>query len=182
VSEPGREDSSPAPAAVLVPVFRDAAAELRLVLVVRGAHGVHGGQVALPGGKPEPQDRSLLDTALREAEEEIGLARSEVEVVAELEPVHTRATGFRVQPFLARVHGRRSWRVSAGEIDAVVTPRVSVFADAAARYWAELSFPQWREPRQVEVVGLEDGVVVWGLTLRLLDVLVPRLLAGEWAI
>jgi 8-oxo-dGTP pyrophosphatase MutT (NUDIX family) len=169
-------------AAVLVPVFRAADGELRLVLVVRGAHGLHGGQVALPGGKREPQDRSLLDTALREAEEEIGLPRSEVEVLAELEPVDTRTTGFRVQPFLVRLHERRDWRLAEGEISEVVTPRVSVFVDPAARRREELSFPHWRAPRRVEVVVLEGGAAVWGLTLRLLDPLALRLLGGEWEI
>jgi 8-oxo-dGTP pyrophosphatase MutT (NUDIX family) len=71
--------------AVLVPVFRDADGELRLVLVVRGEHGVHGGQLGLPGGRAEVGDRSPLDTALREAEEEIGLRRGEVDVVAALD-------------------------------------------------------------------------------------------------
>ena len=167
---------------MLVPVFRDGAGVLRLVLVVRGPHSVHGGQLALPGGKREPEDRSLLETALREAEEEIGLPRGEVEVVAELEPLDTRATGFRVQPFLARLPERLSWRIAEGEIDAVVTPPLSVFIDPAARRGEELPFPPWPEPRRVEVVVLEGGAVVWGLTLRLLDRLAPRLLAGEWEI
>jgi 8-oxo-dGTP pyrophosphatase MutT (NUDIX family) len=107
-----RAEPSRTPAAVLVPVFRDADGELRLVLVVRGARGVHGGQLAFPGGKQEPQDDSPLETALREADEEIGLAREDVEFVAGLEPVDTRTTGFRVHPFLARVHGPRRWRLA----------------------------------------------------------------------
>jgi 8-oxo-dGTP pyrophosphatase MutT (NUDIX family) len=78
-----------------------------VVVVVRGAEGVHGGQLGRPGGKREPGDRSLLETALREAGEEIGLERGEVVVVAELEPLETRATGFRVHPLLARYEGRR---------------------------------------------------------------------------
>ena len=58
-------------AAVLVPVFRDAAGLLRLVLIVRTDRGLHGGQLAAPGGKVDPGDESLLATALRETEEEI---------------------------------------------------------------------------------------------------------------
>jgi 8-oxo-dGTP pyrophosphatase MutT (NUDIX family) len=165
-----------------MPVYRDTAGELRLVLVVRGAHGVHGGQLAFPGGKHEPQDDSVLETALREAEEEIGLAREEVEVVAELEPVDTRTTGYRVYPFLARVHGPRRWRVAEGEIIAVTTPRVRALAEPAARREEQFSFAHWPQPRLVECIALEDGQLVWGLTLRLLDLLMPRLLADEWPV
>ncbi|HET8607997.1 MAG TPA: CoA pyrophosphatase [Gaiellaceae bacterium] len=156
---------TPIASAVLVPVYRDEAGELRVVLVVRGAHGVHGGQLGFPGGKAEPGDASLLETALRETEEEVGLARVEIRVLAELEPLDTRATGFRVTAFVARVPADVLWRPRAGEIDGIVTPRV---ADVAGRLDAD-SVPV-------------EGHRLWGLTLRLLDLVVPRLSAGEWQV
>jgi 8-oxo-dGTP pyrophosphatase MutT (NUDIX family) len=61
-------------AAVLVPVYRAQDGELVVVLVRRGAGGVYGGQLALPGGQRDPGDVDLAATALREAEEELGLA------------------------------------------------------------------------------------------------------------
>ena len=170
------------PAAVLVPVFRDGEGELRLVLVVRGARGVHGGQLALPGGKQEPDDGSLLETALRETEEEIGVVRDDLELLGALAPVDTRTTGFRVHPYLAQVRQVRQWRLAPGEITGVVTPRVRTLADRAARREELLSFSTWPEPRRVECITLEDGHLLWGLSMRLLDAIVPRLLAGEWAI
>jgi len=72
---------TPVSSAVLVPVYRDRAGQLHVVLVVRGEHGRHGGQIALPGGIHDPRDPDLLATALREAEEEIGLERSAVVVL-----------------------------------------------------------------------------------------------------
>ena len=69
---------------MLAPVFRDERGELRLVLIVRTDRGHHGGQLAFPGGRVDPRDESLVATALREAEEEIGLDPSLVAVVAEL--------------------------------------------------------------------------------------------------
>jgi 8-oxo-dGTP pyrophosphatase MutT (NUDIX family) len=152
-----------APAAVLVPLFRDAAGELRLVLVVRGERGRHGGQVGLPGGKPEPGDASLLETALREAEEEIGLARDAVEVLAELDPIDSRTTGYRVHPFLASVRAPGRWLLAEGEISGVLTPLVRDVVDRATPAG----------------VTLESGQLLWGLTLRILDVALPRVLAGE---
>lgn len=165
-----------------MPVFRDEQEELRVVLVVRGPVGIHGGQLSLPGGKHEPEDSSLLETALRETEEEIGVPRSELSVLAALEPVNTRTTGFRVYPFLARVRARERWSVATGEITDVLTPLVRTLADPAARSERLLSFPGWPEHRRVECVSLDNGHVLWGLTLRLLDAVLPRLLAGAWNI
>jgi 8-oxo-dGTP pyrophosphatase MutT (NUDIX family) len=165
----------------LAAVFRDNAGELRIVLVRRGMRGIHGGQLGLPGGRYELGDRTLAHTALREAEEETGLARDAVELLAPLEPLDTLTTGFRVYPYLARITPPRHWRVAEGEITAVITPAVRALADPAAREQRELSFATWPASRRVDCVVLEQGELLWGLTLRVLDPLLPRLLAGEWA-
>jgi 8-oxo-dGTP pyrophosphatase MutT (NUDIX family) len=156
------ETPPPTPAAVLLPLFRDDEGELRLVLVVRGALGRHGHQLSLPGGKREPGDASLLETALRETEEEIGLAREEVEVIAGLPPIDTRTTGFRVHPYLARIRRPERWRLAQGEITAVITPGVRTLADPSLRRERLLSFPSWPEPRRVQCLELEDGYLLWG--------------------
>jgi 8-oxo-dGTP pyrophosphatase MutT (NUDIX family) len=168
--------------AVLVPVFRDDEGELRVVLVQRGMGGIHGGQLGFPGGKQEPGDGSLLQTALREAEEEVGLRGRDVEILASLEPRDTRTSGFRVYPFLARITPPRRWQLATGEIAAVITPTVRALADPGARRKRELSFPTWPASQHVEGVLLDDDQLLWGLTFRLLDPLLPRLLAGEWII
>jgi 8-oxo-dGTP pyrophosphatase MutT (NUDIX family) len=168
--------------AVLVPVFRDRRGELRLLLVRRGMRGIHGGQLGLPGGKHEPRDRSLLDTALREAEEEIGLRREQVELLTPLEPRDTMTSGFRVHAYLARVTPPSRWRIAEGEIIAVITPTVRALADPRARNMRELSFATWPASKRVECVLLGQDELLWGLTLRLLDPLLPRLLANEWVI
>jgi 8-oxo-dGTP pyrophosphatase MutT (NUDIX family) len=179
---PGEDVAARTEAAVLVPLYRDDREELRVVLVARSSIGIHGGQVGLPGGRREPGDSSLLETALRETEEEIGLGRSEIDVLAALDPVDTRTTGFRVHPFVARVRVPGRWSLATGEIAAVLTPSVRSLADPRLRSEAVLSFPGWPEPRRVDHIALDDGHAVWGLTLRLLDSLLPRLLAGEWTI
>jgi 8-oxo-dGTP pyrophosphatase MutT (NUDIX family) len=167
-------------AAVLVPVLRDEAGVLRLLLVIRADDGgLHGGQLGLPGGRPEPGDADLLATALREADEEIGLPPTDVDVVAALEPLDTRATGWRVHPFLGHVPWRTAWRLQEDEIVGVLTPSVAQLADPGAR--AVLPFTSLRHPEPLFVDGIDlDGHVLWGMTLRLLDEVVPRLVAGEW--
>jgi 8-oxo-dGTP pyrophosphatase MutT (NUDIX family) len=167
-------------AAVLAPVFRDAAGVLRILLLLRTDRGIHGGQLGLPGGRPEPADRGdFLATALREAEEEVGLVRSQVEVLAALDPLETMATGFRVFPFLGLVPPDVEWRLQPDEVARLLTPAVEDLGDATAR--RRLPFTSSYFEQSIEVEGIEvEGHVLWGMTLRLLDGLVPRLLAGEW--
>lgn len=187
-SERARSDDVPntairaTPSAVLVSVFRDVADELRLVLILRGERGIHGGQVGLPGGKREPADASLLETALREVEEEIGLARADIEILAPLEPLTTQTSGFRVHPYLARIKPPRHWRLASGEIAGIVTPRVRALADPSAHHTETLSFPTWPQNRPVDCILIEGRHLLWGVTLRVIEPLLPRLLAGDWAI
>ena len=121
-------------AAVLIPVYRRQDGQLMVVLVRRTQGGAHGGQLALPGGQRDPRDADLAATALREANEEIGLAGDQLELLAALPVVETRTTGFRIAPFLARPE------VAAEEVRA---------------------FPTWPPPRRIRLwrVGRHE---VWG--------------------
>jgi 8-oxo-dGTP pyrophosphatase MutT (NUDIX family) len=168
-------------AAVLVPVFRDGEDRLRLVLVVRGDHGIHGGQLGFPGGREEPEDASLVETALREAKEEIGLRRDDVEVLASLDAIESRVSRFEVYPFLARVRADVRWQLQADEIVGLLTPAVDELAEPGARRELRFSSAAIPEPMLVDGIALDEHVL-WGLTLRMLDPLIPRLLAGEWPV
>src|SRR5688572_10590145 len=89
-------------AAVLIPVIAQAQG-LTVLFTQRTTHlKSHSGQVSFPGGRAEPGDASAEFTALREAEEEIGLAAERVEILARLPDYHTR-TGFRVTPVIGLV-------------------------------------------------------------------------------
>lgn len=106
------------PAAVLVPVMNRPEG-LSLLLTQRSsALKHHAGQVAFPGGRTDAADRSPLDTALREAEEEIGLDRARVEVLGYLGD-HLILTGYRVTPVVGLVRPDGDWRLDPSEVDAV---------------------------------------------------------------
>ncbi|MBP0591721.1 CoA pyrophosphatase [Paraburkholderia sp. LEh10] len=98
-----RETGDPRVAAVLVPlVVRDGG--LSVMLTQRTAHlNDHAGQVSFPGGRHEPGDATTTATALREAQEEVGLDPSRVEVLGAL-PEYLTGTGFRVTPVVGLVH------------------------------------------------------------------------------
>jgi 8-oxo-dGTP pyrophosphatase MutT (NUDIX family) len=164
---------------VLVPVFRDEEGRLRIVLIVRTDRGLHGGQLAAPGGKHDAEDESLLATALREAHEEIGLEPDEVEVLAELPTVRSGPTQFEVQPFLGRVPAAHPWRPNEEEVVEVLTPHVDELARPEARREVLFTSARWPEGLLVDGIPVGDRVL-WGMTLRILDDLVPRLLSGEW--
>ena len=94
-------ERAPTQAAVLIPlVMRD---ELTVLLTQRTEHlSTHSGQVAFPGGKQDPEDANATATALREAQEEIGLVVDQVEVLGSL-PVYETGTAFFVTPVVALV-------------------------------------------------------------------------------
>lgn len=102
VVEEGAPVTRLTPAAVLFPII-DHPEQPTVLLTRRTAHlRDHAGQISFPGGRVEASDRSPVDTALRETEEEIGLARQHVEVLGFL-PEYRTGTGFAVTPVVGRV-------------------------------------------------------------------------------
>lgn len=96
------EDAPLHPAAVLVPLV-ERPEGLHLILTRRTPHlRAHAGQISFPGGRIEPHDPSSLAAALREAEEEIGLSQTSVELLGSL-PEYPTGTGFRIQPWVGLV-------------------------------------------------------------------------------
>ena len=166
-------------AAVLVPVFRGGDGDLVVVLLRRTDGGVHGGQIAFPGGKRDEGDPSPLDTALREAREEINLDPSGVSVLEVLPVVDTITTGFRIHPFLARVSPPRVWRPDPREVAEIIETTIAGLLDPAAHGTEVWSFPEWPTPRRIRYIRV-GAHKVWGATYRILHPLLPRIVSGEW--
>ena len=164
---------------MLVPLFRDAEGRVRLVIVRRAAGGLHGGQLAFPGGKRDPGDATLLATALREAREEIGLDPATVEVLAELAAVEVQVTGHRITPFLARVARPREWQADRREIAEVLEVPLAELARPESHGESLERFGPWPEPRLIAWYRVGPHRL-WGASYRILRPVLPRLLAGEW--
>ena len=116
--EPTLTDQAHRPAAVLIPVIA-IGDEASVILTRRASHlKDHAGQIAFPGGKIDAADASPLATALREADEEIGLASRHVTPLGFLDP-YLSATGFRIIPVMALIEDTAQFQPNAAEVEAV---------------------------------------------------------------
>jgi 8-oxo-dGTP pyrophosphatase MutT (NUDIX family) len=158
-------------AAVLVPLFLDAAGAPSVVLTRRRADlRRHAGEIAFPGGRADPEDAHPMATALREAEEEIGLAPSAVEILGALQPTPTIATDFAVYPFVGLIEPGTAWRPAEAEVAEVLELSLQELRDGFARRPIERRGVTFLA--DTFVVG---GHVVWGATARMLADLFSRL-------
>jgi 8-oxo-dGTP pyrophosphatase MutT (NUDIX family) len=157
---------------VLVPLLPGGPTDEPHVLFTRRRSDLrhHAGEVSFPGGRRDPTDATLKDTALREAEEELGLPRGEVSLLGELAPTSTFTTNYLIHPFVGLVAQRRAWRPSALEVDAVL--ELSVGTLRAGRTRMRLK----RRAISFETDAYEVGdQLIWGATSRILDELLGRL-------
>jgi 8-oxo-dGTP pyrophosphatase MutT (NUDIX family) len=166
-------------AAVLIPVYRSQDGELHIVMILRNPGGVHGGQIAFPGGKHDPEDETMLDTALREVREELGLIVARNDVLAELPMEQTRTTGYRVFPFLARIAVPDRWQIAEREIAEIVDVKLTDLTRRGGHDKMIGRFPTWEKAQQVSFYRIGEHRL-WGLSYRILQPVLARLVAGEW--
>ncbi|MBX9912728.1 MAG: CoA pyrophosphatase [Pseudomonadaceae bacterium] len=114
-------------AAVLLPITRSAEPGLVLTLRASGM-STHSGEVAFPGGRRDPEDVDLIATALREAQEEIGLLSNSVEVLGPLSTLVSRH-GIEVTPYVGLVPDSVDYQANDAEIASVFTVPLSFFRD-----------------------------------------------------
>ena len=166
------DDDSARRAAVLIPIVVEPEG-LRIVYTVRKDHlQDHAGQISFPGGSLEPSDDSLLETALREAEEEIDLSRALVEVIGELEEMFIPPSNFRVSPFVGLLRPEAELTLQPDEVEEIFTVSLEdLLSDNAFQrvLWN-------REGREYKVpVFAVEGRRIWGATAAMTGVLLARL-------
>lgn len=151
-------------AAVLIPVIAHAP-ELTVLFTQRTQHlKSHSGQVSFPGGRAEPGDASAEFTALREAQEEIGLALERVEILGRLPEYHTR-TGFRVTPVIGLIQPPLELTPDPREVESVFEVPLSFLLDPANRQRRTREL----QGRSVGFYVFEyQGHMIWGATAGML--------------
>jgi len=157
-------------AAVLIPLYMQGGDLVAVFTERREDLKKHAGEISFPGGRQDHPAEDLRETALREAEEEIGLVREDVELVGALPPTGTFVTSYKVHPFVGMIDGGYTWTPQETEVARVL----------------ELSLPDLVagfESRRLLRKGLPiktptytvDGHLVWGATARIVESLLDRL-------
>ena len=137
----------------------------------------HPGEISFPGGRRDEGDPDLRATALREAEEEIGLAPGAVQVLGALQPTPTIVTGYAIYPFVGLIEPGNVWRLSAREVAEVLELALD---DLLAGYERRRLLRRGVPIRTDTYVVGDD--LIWGATARILADLFDRigpLVAGQ---
>jgi 8-oxo-dGTP pyrophosphatase MutT (NUDIX family) len=157
-------------AAVLVALYVEDA-ELHAIFTRRRRDlRSHPGEISFPGGRRDDGE-TLSEAALREAEEEIGLARGDVALQGALTPVPTIATNFAVHPFVGIIEPGGMWTPSAAEVEEVIELRLTDLRANRSRRRLQHRGITFR----TDVYDVGEERVIWGATARIVSDLLARL-------
>ncbi len=143
----------------------------QITFIERQAHRPedrHGGQISFPGGARELQDQTLLDTALRETEEELGVPRAEVCVLGALTPLYIPVSHFHVHPYVGVVPARPRFRPQESEVRAVLTAPLHGFRQPESVRRGTIRVRPGVELHDLPWFDLH-GRVLWGATAMMLS-------------
>lgn len=155
-------------AAVMALFYPDDNQQTHIVLILRKTYrGVHSNQVGFPGGKVEPEDASLLHTALRETQEEVGVNPAEIKVIKPLTDIFIPPSNFVVHPFIGYSESRLLFTKQDEEVEDIIEVALSHFLDdeiltqktLTTSYATDIKVPAY----------LLNGHVVWGATAMILS-------------
>jgi 8-oxo-dGTP pyrophosphatase MutT (NUDIX family) len=140
--------------------------EIFVPLILRPAYdGVHGGQMAFPGGRAEKEDENLIRTALREAQEEVGIKAIDVKVIGQLTEIFIPPSNFFVLPVIGFINYHPTFYPDAREVDSIIEVNLNEIMDEKNQ-----------QLRKVDVRGLKletpcfiiQERVIWGATAMML--------------
>jgi 8-oxo-dGTP pyrophosphatase MutT (NUDIX family) len=157
-------------AAVLVPLYLEQGKLVAVLTERRHDLRRHAGEIAFPGGRQDFPDEELRRTALREAEEEIGLPPDDVELVGALPPTGTFVTGYRIHPFVGLIEPGHVWTRQETEVERVLEMPLRDLVDGfemkrLIRRGVPIKTPTYTV----------DGALVWGATARIVQHLLKAL-------
>lgn len=158
---PSQGNLPPIPAGVLMPIYQKDNEYFLIFTLRTDMVEHHKGQISFPGGAFHPDDENLLDTALRESFEEIGLWPSDVLVVGELDDLITNSN-FCVTPFVGFIPYPYTFHTSKAEVAEIIHAPLSMLLDK--RYFRQ-------EKRPNGSIGYYyncQGYIIWGVTARIL--------------
>jgi len=162
-------DPSRTRAAVLVPIFRKDGQYYLLFIKRTDRVRVHKGQISFPGGAYEERDGSLLNAALRESAEEIGLAADDIQVLGELDDQESVSTNFLITPFLALIPYPYHFRLDGHEVRELLEVPITTLLDENNEQCETLP------DKRITYSYRCGSEVIWGATARILKPLLDML-------
>jgi len=151
-------------AAGLLLVFAGGQGRAHIVLTVRAEALRHPGQVSLPGGVVEPGE-TFEQAALREAHEEVGLARDDVAIAGPLTPLDIPVSGFRLHPIVATLSSHPVLSAADGEVARIITPSIDELHEATCIRWRTRT--RGDQTMEFPAFLLHDAEI-WGATAMVL--------------
>src|SRR5215213_8848486 len=156
-------------AAVLVPLYLDSGNLHAVFTKRRDDLSHHAGEISFPGGRQDFPEEDLRTTALREAEEEIGLSPDEVELVGALPPVGTFVTNYKIHPFVGVIKPGHAWTPQPTEVEVILELSIpALVASFEMKRLVRKGVP-FRSPTYTV-----DGNFIWGATARIVQHLLER--------
>ncbi|GBF51176.1 NUDIX domain protein [Leptospira ryugenii] len=149
---------------VVVPIFHTQEGEHGFILTQRSQHlKSHPGQISFPGGVKDPEDSDLLSCALREWEEEMGVSRTQIEIIGKHEHLLTR-TGFHITPFLGIYSGDFQFSYNRDEVEKVILLPIKSLWNAP---FYQIQIPNRGPENTAYYFDLDEGLL-WGATCELI--------------
>ncbi|MFL7813173.1 MAG: NUDIX hydrolase [Anaerolineales bacterium] len=165
---PGIESGRKLPAGVLIPLLQEAGSwKILFIKRTLQQHDRHSGQIAFPGGRAEPGDQGLLQTALREASEEIGLAPGDIRILGRSCSI-TTVTDYEVSPFVGLLPWPYPLILSPQEVEKTILIPLDWLNDPNNR-----EIKAWQSPKEpgkdlpVIFYNAYEGEILWGATARI---------------
>lgn len=151
--------------------------EPHLVLIQRPSRDPrdpHQGQISFPGGRREPEDPDLAATALREAEEEVGVPAGQVELIGSLTSLYIPVSNFKVYPYVGVLDERPDFRPQPSEVQDIIEAPLAAFRDPANVQLKDMEIGTGLTLRDVPYFAIANHVV-WGATAMMLSELIVAL-------
>ncbi len=165
--DPNDRPAEPARQSGVLVLFYPHQGQLHLPLILRPTYdGTHSGQVAFPGGGCEEGDTDVTATALREAQEELGILPADVEVLGALTQLYIRPSNYEVYPTVGRLAARPAFRLDPREVDQLLEVPLEILLDPAHR---QRDWWQLRDRWALVPFFAIQGQTIWGATAMILS-------------
>ena len=130
--------------------------------------GQHGGQISFPGGKAEPEDGTMLQTALRETEEEVGILQNKINVLGGLSDLYIPVSNFQVHPFVGFLDEQPIYKIQKSEVKRIIEMPLTHFENPIFQKKTDIKINKYLTLKKVPYYDVQ-GKILWGATAMMMS-------------